>query len=339
MRVAALILGGGAAVLLLPSLVWGGASAWAGYLAGLLAWAAIPLGALPLVAVSRLVTGQWAETLAPALTWALRTLPVAAVLFLPLLLVLPELYPWARPEMVPEGPWRALYLSEPAFIGRTVVYWLLWLALAWWVGPPAAPAHRRARGVLALAAYAVTVSLAGVDWVLSLDPEFNSSIFGLLFIAANVVAAMAFAMVVLFGPAARPAGQVGSLLLGSVLTWGYLEYMQYLVIWSGNIPHLASWYVRRLQDTAALGAWSMLLLQGVLPIAALSFARVRRQPRPLAAVGAVLLLAHAIRSAWLVLPEIEGLDALPAAAAFVGMLLLAALALLLLRPLKGRRTG
>lgn len=333
MRLPAAIALGLAAALLVPALALGGAAAWAGYLAGSVAWSAVPLGALGLLAAHRLTGGAWAGRIAPALPTAAASLPLAGLLFLPLLLALPELYPWAREGAAIEGPGKALWLSPAAFAGRSIGYWLLWSLLALWLLRGARPVS----AAVTLIAYPVTASLAGIDWLMSLDRHFNSSIFGLLFLSSHAVAALAFCAAVTFaGRSAPPVGRVGGLLLATLLSWAYLAYTQYLVVWSADQPREAEWYLRRTDGGALVGAWIVLLLHGALPIAALTWRGIRTRPRRLAATAGLLLFAHAARQAWLVWPE-TAFAPLPSLAAFAGVILAGAGTILLLWPARWLR--
>lgn len=323
-RAAAITAAGGGIALLVAGAAIGGSHIWNGYLAGAVAWTGIPLGALALIAINHLMGGGWTRAVAPALIAAARSLPVALVLFVPVLFVLGDIYPWARTAWQPGQDAKAAYLSDGFFIARSIGYFAVWLACLHFVVHGRilvadAPQHRTAASI-ALIAYTVTGSLAGIDWLMTLDPTFNSSIFGLLFVAGHLAAALAFAAALTFArERERPIGHVGGLLLTAALTWAYLDYMQFLVAWSADLPTETQWYLRR--TDGAIGTTVtvlMVLTKAVIPIAALAWPAIRQHHGRLALVAAILVVGHLAQSAWLVLPHAEAL--LPAALAFAGVI-------------------
>ncbi|MBW7851187.1 MAG: hypothetical protein H3C38_11875 [Rhodospirillales bacterium] len=317
-RLGIVVAAGLGVALLAAGVVTGGARAWIGYLAGAVALVAIPLGSLALLAANRLIGGGWTGPVAPVLLAAARTLPLALLLFLPIPFALGEIYPWTgRADPAP------VWLSEGFFIGRTVGYFAIWLAsLALLVR---GGGQRVAVGV-ALALYTVSGSLAGVDWLMTLDPLFNSSMFGLLFVAGHLVAALAFAALVTYArEPERPVGMVGGLLLAGVMTVAYLDYMQFLVVWAADHPAEAQWYVRRGAGALAVGFTLLVIAaKALVPTVALAWPAVRLRQRPLAIAAGIVLAGHLLNTAWLALPEADGV--VPAALAFAGVVSLGAAA-------------
>ena len=178
----------GAAIAALAGLLLAGIAAgfdlaafFRGWLAAFFAFAAIPIGALAVLFMGRLVPGDWAEELAPALWGGSALLPVIAVLLLPVLLGVAWIYPWAASP--PEGT-KAFVMTVPLFVLRGIVYVALWsaLAFAWRRSPSAATASA------GLIIWAIVGCLAGIDWSLSVEPEFHSSIFGLFALAHFLIA-------------------------------------------------------------------------------------------------------------------------------------------------------
>ncbi|WP_142848423.1 hypothetical protein [Telmatospirillum sp. J64-1] len=298
------IAGGGLAAFLLGmAAALAGSAFWLGlYLALLVGLTAVPLGALALLMIHQLAGGEWGRNLGPLLRGATRLLPLAALLFVPVLVGLEVLYPWARPGW--EGPGgKGVWLQDWFFIARSVVYFASWILTAWLLLRPGR--HPVVAG-LGMAAYTITASLAGVDWLMTLEPEFNSSVFGLLFMSQLVLGALALLVAVaLRSPMALPARKtLASLLLAAVLLWGYLAFMQYLVIWSVDLPHEVSWYLQRSEGVWALIPWGLVLLQFLLPlILLLSWARSSR--RILAGVAVLLFAMHMLEAGWMVLPGLR----------------------------------
>ncbi|WP_051341013.1 hypothetical protein [Azospirillum halopraeferens] len=280
-------------------------AAAAGYLAALSLWGVLPAGALALMMGARLFGGEsWALVMDRSLAAAGRTLVPTALLFVPLLLLLPLVYPWAAPQWQADNPVRALYLNTPFFIARTVAVVVLWAALYVWVRRSTG----RAAAAVGLVVYALTATVAGVDWVLSRDPAFNASQFGLYFMAHQIIAAFAFAMLGarLDHALPRQLDALAGMLLAGALVWSYLAYMQYLVAWSGDLPAEAAWYLDRGTGVPGLALVAVVALQAVLPVVVLPLRRVRHSPAALKAVAGGVLAARAVEAAWLVLPSGTG---------------------------------
>jgi len=276
----------------------------------------ISLGAMANLMVHSLTGGRWGEPVRPAWIAAARLMPLVAVLFLPILVGAARLYPWAAEP----GP----YLNMPFWIGRAVAWLAIWVALSAGflradraTANPASGGSPGARRIAAagLVVYTLTVSLAAVDWIASLTPHWYSSTFGLVIGVGQMLAGAAFgvavaAFVAPFAPARAAADEgtrlrfhdLGNILLMYVLTWAYLAYTQFLIIWSENLPHEIHWYVPRVQTGwASLGVF-LIAFHFFLPLAILLSRAAKRAPRLLGAIAAALLVAHLGDAFWLVEP-------------------------------------
>lgn len=240
------------------------------WLVAWLFWFSIALGSLALAMTHHLSRGAWGLMARRIWEAAFRTLPLVALLFLPLLLDLPALYIWARPEVVAGDEilqHKAAYLNVPFFVVRTVLYFAIWILLARLLarmsirqdraeGQEARLFDRMQRvsagGVLI---YVLTLSFAAIDWIMSLDPHWFSSIWGVYLLAGQGVAALAFLILVgnyltkrdpLHG-VLRPEHfhDYGKLLFAFTMLWGYFAVSQYLIIWSGNLPEEITWFMER----------------------------------------------------------------------------------------------
>lgn len=284
------------------------------YLVAFLFVLAIAGGALGLVMLHRLTGGAWGDCLADILSASARTLPFVGLLFIPILFDLEALYPWARPDWAATGSslHQLAYYSKPFFFARALSYLLLWGGFAWW-GTRAARG-RAALGAVGLIAYVLTMSLAGIDWGMSVGPDWASSIYGLIIVLGQALSALTFAILARYvldrggrDSALLPdqAHDLGSLLFAFVLTWAYLGFSQFLIIWSANLPEEVSWYVGRL----ALG-WKELITVIVLahffvPFLLLLMRRIKRKPAYLALVAALLLGARLPEIIWMVVPGFQ----------------------------------
>jgi len=279
---------------------------------------AISLGSMANLMVHSLTGGRWGEPVRPAWIAATRLLPLVAILFVPVLLGIARLYPWVASP--------GAYLNVPFFVARAIAYLAAWIVLGAAflradraTVDPASGGSPGARRIAAggLIVYALTVSLAAVDWIASLTPHWYSSAFGLVFATGQMLAGAAFGVAVAsgsFGPLARvprpalvePTRQrfhdLGNLLLMYVLTWAYLAYTQFLIIWSENLPHEIHWYVPRVQTGwAALGIF-LVAFHFFLPLLILLSRAAKRSPALLGAIATGLLAAHLADAFWLVVP-------------------------------------
>ncbi|MFK3737339.1 hypothetical protein [Massilia sp. TN1-12] len=298
------------------------------------------LGGLANVWLHQLTGGAWGEAIRPPLLRAARWLPLACLLFLPVLLGMHALYPWLDhpPSGKPEEAFRDWWLSPGFFVARSIGYLLLWSALAWIETRSQRRSAGRAAAFLLL--YGVSVGLAAVDWIMSLQPHWYSSIFGWLAGAGQVLAGMALAVLLADREAIRARlPDLGNLLLMYVLVWGYLSYSQFLVIWAADLPHEISWYLRRSDTLWKTVAWLLAAVHLFAPLALLLARRAKRAPRVMGMLAGTLLGAHLLDCWWLVLPSVEGLQGrtlwfAPAAAA-----VLAVLAMLVRLPVPARGEG
>jgi hypothetical protein len=218
------------------------------------------------------------------------------------------LYPWA---MQPADEWtKAMarpafvrtWLSPTFFIVRLAVYGAGW----WWI---TRPASMRSKGAAArsIVVYAVLTTLASVDLLVSLLPGWYSTAFGL--VAMSMQALSGAAAVVLLADVPAPVRRdLGNLLLMWCMTWGYLAFMQFLIIWAENLPREIAWYVPRLQTGWKWIGIVLAMLLLVVPFLALLFRSVKDDPLRLRAVAVLLLAASALDCVWLVVPSVDAHD-------------------------------
>ena len=244
------------------------------------------------------------------------------LLFLPLCLGLPQNYPWAREGEARPAHYQAHYLNTPFFLIRAGIYFAVWLAVAFRLNRLSAEEDRTGDPALArraqlfsgpgLILYGLTVTFAGIDWVMSLEPRWYSSIFGALLVTAQMLPALAFGIAALTFLATRrevaafatPAvwNDLGNLLLAFVMLWTYMSFSQFLLIWSGNLPEEIVWYVKRSE-----GGWQFLavvLAVGyfALPFLLLLSRDIKRHPARLRVVAIALGVMSLVHFFWLVAP-------------------------------------
>ncbi len=303
------------------------------YLVAFNFWLSVPLGCLVLLMIQYLTGGAWGMLLRGVLQSGSRTLPLLAVLFAPVVVGLflgaASLYPWARPlDQVAEG--KALeelrekaadWLNAPFFLVRAVVYFACWLVVTYlldrWsdrLAQPGGTANRRRLPMLSgpgLVLYGVTITLAAVDWSMSLEPYWYSTIYPVLYAVGQILTAFAFAVVVLTllarGPLAgvvRPQHlrDLGSLMLTFVMFWAYMSFSQFLLIWVGNLPEEIPWYLRRTRGGWQWVALALALLHFAVPFVLLLLRGVKEDGPWLMAVAGWLLLVRFLDVFWWIEP-------------------------------------
>lgn len=280
----------------------------ASYLAVCVAAAAIPVGALGVLFTTYLVRGGWTYDLHSILTGAGLTIPIFAVLFIPVLLGVHWIYPWATAgDTLPA--FKAVYLAPWFFVLRTIGYFAIWTALAIWAtrafGDTSAMTHAASAGLIV---WTLTVSWAGIDWLESIEPNFHSSIYGLLMISFALLAGFAFALAALLSqrrPRQTSNLAYGGLLLSLLLLWAYLHAMQYIIVWTGNIPDEAGWYLTRLHGGWRFVLWGLFLGQFVLPFFVLLSERARSSTTVLLWLAAATLPLRLVEAVLLTLPPLS----------------------------------
>lgn len=281
-------------------------SALVAYLVAWIGISAAPIGALGVLMMTYLVRRAWTKGLHAVLVAATAVLPVAALLFVPVLIGMKEFYPAASdPSSLPA--FKAIYLAPWFFASRSVAYLaIFWLLTIWQQSAWGKPAHMIRSASAGLIVYALLVSFAGVDWMESLEPEFHSSIYGLLYLSFVLLAGTAFGV----GMGLLSARQIGgtkgysALLLATILLWAYLHAMQYIVIWAGNVPDEVTWYLKRTSHGWQFALAILALGQFVFPFFALLSARVRSDRTWLAALCSLTLVMRCLEAALLILPAV-----------------------------------
>jgi len=315
------------------------------YLFACVFWAGIALGSLAVLMLRYLTGGAWGVPIRRPLEAATRTLPLAVLFFLPLLAGLRALYPWARPEEVAADPilrHKALYLNIGFFTGRAVFYAAVWLLLAYFLNRwsqeedrTADPAILRRLQLVSgagLLTYGLTITFWSVDWLMSLEPHWYSTMYGVLLMAGQALSGLAFVTAVTillsrYEPLSRVMSpehlhDLGKLLFAFIMFWAYVSFSQYLIIWAGNLPEEIPWYLERLHGGWGWFGVALVLLHFALPFLLLLPADANRNPRLLTSVALFVVAMRAVDLFWLVRPvfspgrlEIYWLDF----AAFIGL--------------------
>jgi hypothetical protein len=337
---------------LVVAVVAGGCCAWSAvidveaflqsYLVAFLFWWLVSLGSLATLAIYYLTGGRWGLAARPLLECGVMTLPLVAVAFLPIALQLPHVYPWANAGLVeqragallastqplgkaierasrPPADVARLYLNPAGYWIRGGVYFAVWLFVGYALCRPMWPRARRSRGRRRLAAAAIVASLLGgtfaaIDWAMSLDPGWYSTIYGVLLLAGGALAALSLATACAaqlqsrVDPAALLAqgdvlADLATMTMAYLMFWAYLGFSQFLIIWSGNLPEENVWYLARLSGGWQWVALAVVMLGFAAPFALLLSRDLKHDAASVTRLMLALAAMQLVALAWLVLPS------------------------------------
>jgi hypothetical protein len=296
------------------------------YLFAYLFWIGLALGCLAIMMLQYLGGGAWGLVVRRLLEAGALTLPLMALLFVPLVFGIHELYIWARPEVVAADELlqgKSLYLNVPFFLARTAIYFAVWIGFMYilnrWsrrqdrTGDPWLLRRLRLFSAIGLVLYFLTMTFAAFDWAMSLEPHWFSTIYGVIFIIGQGLSSFSFVIVVAALLADRqPLADVirpqhfhdlGNLLLAFVMLWAYMQFSQFLIIWSGNIPEEVPWYLHRMQGGWEWIALFLIIFHFTLPFFLLLPRATKRRGQVLARVAVALIFVHLIAVFWIVVPS------------------------------------
>jgi hypothetical protein len=327
MRSKALLLAAAGGGLSVGGYFYAGDHFWESYLIALFFWHGLTMGSLAVLMVQYLSGGAWGIVARRILEAGTRTLPLTAILFIPIVLKMSTLYLWARPEAADDAiiQAKAAYLNPQGFVLRSVLYFLILGALTFVLNkfsreqdanPPAlpGPADRRARVVSGpgLVLYVLVVTFLSVDWVMSLDPHWFSTIFGVLTLGGQGLSTMAFTLVVLaslvkFRPMSSVVGveqvhDLSKLMFAFVLLWAYFSVSQLIIIWSANLPEEIPFYLERLHGPWAPISIAVVFGHFLLPYLLLLSRNLKRDPQKVKWVALLLLVMRVVDITWTVGP-------------------------------------
>jgi len=299
------------------------------YLQAFCYFLSLSLGALFFVALQHVTRSSWSVVVRRLAEIVAANLPLLGVLAIPVIALIPQIYGWARP-LDPDShaahlvAQKRAWLNPVFFAVRAAIYFAVWGAAARWFwkrslaqdegAGPAVSVRCENVGAPVLVAFALTVTLASFDLIMSIDPTWYSTIFGVYFFAGSAVAFFALLTALSLGlqRSGRLAGLIhvehyhdlGKLMFAFTFFWAYIAFSQYLLIWYANLPEETGWYVRR--QSHGWAAIGLVLLFGhfVLPWAGLVSRWAKRNPRSLAFWAAWILVVHWVDLFWLIRPEL-----------------------------------
>ena len=306
------------------------------YLLGYMCWLGVALGSMAIIMIRHLTGGGWGVVIRRIQGAAMRTLPLLSVLFIPILIAVwqKRLYPWAMATEAIQDPHirehlekhsfiKSAYLNSSGFLIRAIVYFAIWNVLSYLLSlwskqgdRPGAPDNTTKFKAVAgpgLILYGFTITFAVIDWIMSLDPSWISTIFGLAILIGEVLSAMCFAVVVeriLFNY--KPMSDMlkpdyvhdhGKWILVFIMVWAYFNFSQWLIIWAGNLPTEITFYLTRLNNGWGMIGLILVLFHFVVPFATLLSRSFKRNIRKLVWLAVWLILMRYVDLFWTIEPN------------------------------------
>jgi len=295
------------------------------YLVGFFFWFGMGMGCLVFLMIHFVSGGAWGVMIRRPLEAGTRTLYVMWLLFLPLLIFAPKLYSWADPAHAADKivQLKHLYLNVPFLWIRWLIYGVVWLGLTtllnkWSRLEDETKSWKYSSALEKLSgpgivAYFLTMTLCAVDYLMSLDVTWASTIYGFLVATGQALSAMSLvvAVLILLGKYApmdhaitsKHLHDLGKLMLALVMFWAYLSFSQYLIIYSGNLPQEISWYVRRLNGGWQWVGLALLLFHFALPFALLLSQTLKKNPKTISSIAIFIICIRVVDVFWLVEPN------------------------------------
>ena len=304
------------------------------YLTALAFVTSVAVGALAWLLLTHLSGAVWSVALRRLLENLTRPLPLIAVLFIPVVLNLARLYPWADPATVsadPELTRKAVWLNPTFFTVRAAAYLACWAVVAGLLSrlswrqdrsddpDRSLPRRMQATSAWGLIALGVTTSFAAFDWLMSLNPHWTSTMFGVYFWAGSLVsslAALVLTVLVLHALGAlretvtvEHLHDLGKLLFAFVIFWAYIAFCQYFLIWYANFPEETQWYITRRSGVWNVLSWALVFGHFVVPFWLLIFRATKRSRFWLGFAAVWVLFFHYLDLYWVVMPAlpVEGI--------------------------------
>lgn len=298
------------------------------YLIGFIFWIGITLGSLALLMLQHLTGGAWALVIRRVLEASTRTLPLMIILFIPIVIGVRQIYPWTNAAFMHETAaleMKTRYLNPSFWLIRAAIFFVFWsllsIVLNWSSLEQDRTADKKIRKRLqmisgpGLALLIISITFASVDWVMSLEPKWFSTIYGLIFVASWSLSALAFTVIVMSWLKQRdPMNRVvqsphvhdwGNLMLALVMLWTYFAFSQYLIIWSGNLAEETTWYVARTHGGWGAIAIGIVVLQFAFPFLILLSRAAKNSAQRMASLAVLILVMRFVDAVWLIEPAFD----------------------------------
>jgi hypothetical protein len=296
---------------------------YSAYLIAFMFWLGLSLGCMAILMLYHLVGGAWGTAIRRILESGMMTLPLMFVLFIPILRNLPVLYFWARPGVTDPKIIEIAhtYLNFNGILLRYIVYFAIWFGMAYFLNrwsteqdtiAGQSTLRFRALSSIGLVIYSLTISFAVIDWVMSLQARWISTIYGLLFIAGEALSAFCFVVLIESILAKRkPMSEYltdtevhdhGKFMLTFVMVWAYFNFSQWLIIWSGNLPEEIPWYKLRMNGGWEAVGLFLVVFHFAVPFALLLSRQLKRKARTLVWLASWLMVMRIVDIFWHIEP-------------------------------------
>lgn len=293
------------------------------WLFGFIFWCGIGIGCLGLLILQYLTGGAWGVVSRRIFEAGSRTIPILIVLFLPIAIGMREMYEWVHLETDPVMIHREPYLNPIAWGLRALLYFGLWAVMMFLLNKwsdeqdktgdfELLPKMSRFSGPT-MVIFALVVSFAAIDWVMTLEPHWFSTIFGLLYMIGWGLSALAFTIILLSWMADREPlrhiigkkhfHDLGKLMLAMVMVWAYFNFSQLLIIWSGNLPEETRWYLTRMKGGWGAVGLVLIIFHFAFPFLVLLSRDVKRNSKWLAILAAFILLMRFVDYFYIMAPS------------------------------------
>jgi hypothetical protein len=294
------------------------------WLLGYIFWCGIGIGSLGILLLGYITGGAWAVTIRRIVEASSRTLPLLILLFIPIALGAGSLYEWTHPNPDDEIlKHRAPYLNMTTWLLRAALYFGLWAVMMVLLNKWSDEMDKTGDWSLlekatrfsgpTMVFFVLVVTFAAIDWVMTMDPHFFSTIWGFLFVAGWGLSSFAFTIAILAwlsdrAPMDRIVGKrhfhdLGKLQLALVMVWAYFNFSQFLIIWSGNIPEETFWYIDRMKGGWGVMGVLLIVFHFAFPFLVLLSRDVKRNARWLTMIAGFILLMRLVDLYYLIGPS------------------------------------
>ncbi len=295
------------------------------YLPSYMIWFEVVAGSLGVLMLQYVTGGEWGVLIRRPLAAAARTMPLMLALFIPIFFGLHHIYSWADPSIVAHDEilqHKQRWLSVGGYVGRTFFYFACWILWAWRIRvlslrfyedrAPETELSRRKWAALGLPMIVLTLTFSSIDWLMSLEPKWYSSMYGITFTVSCALAAYAFVIFLLtqLSRTKAMAGilkpthfrDLGNLMLVFVMFWAYTAFSQFLLIWYGNIREEVPYYLKREHGGWGYVSVALILFHFFLPFFMLLMRSIKDRPETIAVVAVIVLTMQYVHTYWLAAP-------------------------------------
>ncbi|MBS1796298.1 MAG: hypothetical protein JSS81_20775 [Acidobacteria bacterium] len=288
------------------------------WLLGFMFSCGLGVGGLGILILQYLTGGAWGVVIRRTVEACSRTIPYLLLLFIPVALGVKTLYEWSHLENDPVIQHRGWYLTWGGFVGRAVIYFVLWgvmqyLLNKWSANQDRSEDYEESAKWLGTATafsgptmviFVLVVSFAAIDWTMTLDPHWFSTIWGFLYVAGWALSCFSFAVAILAylsdkEPMNKILGKrhfhdIGKLMLALVMVWAYFNFSQFLIIWSGNIPEETVWFLARMKNGWGWIGLILILFHFAFPYLVLLSRDVKRNAKYLAIMAIFIMILRIV---------------------------------------------